>query len=533
MERILSVEEMRKSDAATIESGTPGRELMQRAAAGIYSAVCDSFRIKGPVAIVCGSGNNAGDGYALALILNEKGIKCTLFRVTDKFSGDGKIYYDKCIAACIEDRPVSVDDLSSSSTAGTGAFLFDGYAMIIDCLLGTGFKGDVRSPYKEAIRTINAAAKSGAKVVSADINSGLNGDNGMGREGSVVISDLTVSIGSYQPGHFLGMAKDCMRKCANIDIGINPVPDSGMITELFTDRDIPSVIPQRKNLSNKSNNGYIVLMGGSPRYGGAIRLACLANAAMRSGAGVVKVCVPSSLRAEVSSHILESTLFPFPEDENGEIAFDPHLTEELLKGVKAVAFGMGIGRGKNAGTLLRFLLSGYTGRLIIDADGLFLLSEIMKEAKERDPSSDPLFSSPADVVLTPHTGEFSRLTGKSVQEILSDPIGLAAGFASENNVSVLLKGPSTVVAIPDKKGSAHIYLTDAGCPGMATAGSGDVLSGIIAALAGYVPSELYPICGAHIAGRAGELAQKKYGAVSMVASDTIGSLPDVLNAFCG
>ena len=185
MTGIHSVENMRLSDKMTIEAGTPGTELMARAGRGIFEAAA----WKPPVAVVCGTGNNAGDGYVLALLLLENNIPCTVFLLAEKWSADGRYYYDKCVSAGIQIRliPEKPD--------------FSAYGSVADCLFGTGFSGEVKGRAKDVIEAIN---RSGAYVVSADINSGLSGDGGMAV--SAVRSDLTVSVGAFQPGHFLNMA---------------------------------------------------------------------------------------------------------------------------------------------------------------------------------------------------------------------------------------------------------------------------------------------------------------------------------------
>ena len=199
MIRTVSVDTMRQSDAWTIQNKIPSRELMRRAGEGIYN----SAEWKAPVAVVCGKGNNAGDGFVVADLLFKSGIACTVFLLSDSFSEDGKFYYDICAAEGIPMVPFTPDAE------------FSAFASVLDCIFGTGFKGDPREPYKTAIEKINS---SGAYVVSADINSGLNGDTG---EGSTYVrSDLTVSIGEYKPGLFLGCAEDAIRERVNVDIGI-------------------------------------------------------------------------------------------------------------------------------------------------------------------------------------------------------------------------------------------------------------------------------------------------------------------------
>ena len=495
MTDVLSVENMRLSDAATIEAGTPGRELMMRAARGVFDAVSEW---KAPVAIVCGSGNNAGDGYALALLFREAGIPCSLLRTSDRFSDDGRYYYDKCMEAGIEDAP----------------FDLDGFNTVVDCILGTGFKGSVRDDLSEVIGKIN---KSGAYIVSVDINSGLDGDTGMAD--TCVMSDITVSIGDFKSGHFLNMAKDVMKHKINCDIGIVPVKKP---YHLIDESDVRSLLGVRKNFSNKGPYGYTALIGGSTRYSGAIRLACLANAAMRSGAGVVKVALPASLTHDVAQHILESTLFPLQDADvmstnNMQIVYDPKATDELISNVKTVAFGMGIGTGDGARLMLGHLLANYSGTLIIDADGLTLLSQT-------DDQESVLAKREAPTVLTPHIKEFSRLCGLSVSQIQEDAIGTAVSYANRTGTIVLLKGPSTVITDGER-----VFLTDRGCAGMATAGSGDVLSGIAAATCAFMEDKcLATAAAAFINGAAGETAEKEYGDISMTAGDTAAAIPGII-----
>ena len=487
---VLSVENMRESDANTIGRGVPGTELMKRAALGIF----ESVEWNGKVAVVCGSGNNAGDGYALALILAEHDVDVTLILIYDRFSDDGRYYYDRCVDS--EVKIIMLDDDTDLS----------GYDIIVDCLLGTGFKGKVREEIEAVIKKINS---SNAYIVSADINSGLDGNSGISR--CCVRSDMTVSIGSFKPGHFLNMAKDVMGQKTNCDIGIEPVWKPYRLIEK---QDIAKVFKPRMNYSNKGTYGYVALIGGSLRYSGAIRLAYMANAAMRSGAGVVKVGVAGSLTHDVASHILESTLFPM-KDDNGNLLFDRDELEELTLNVRTVAFGMGIGVTDDTERILGYLLENFRGRLIIDADGLTLLAKMDRERIRK---------ASGRLILTPHIKEFSRLTGLTKDKILENPIDAAKDYALDTNTILLLKGPATVVTDGDE-----VYITETGCPGMATGGSGDVLSGILSATCAYIEDEMSAVCaGAYINGAAGMLAQDKKGAVSMIASDTVEHISEVI-----
>ena len=486
MKEILSVENMRKSDAHTIATEVPSLELMYRAG----KAVADSVKWRAPVGIVCGVGNNAGDGYVITLELQKQGIDCTLLLLEERFSADGKYYFDKCVENGIPYEICTEElDLSRFST-------------LVDCIFGTGFKGEARGLAKSVIEKYNASS---AYKVSVDINSGMNGDTGMGEV--IALSDLTCSIGSFKPGHFLNKAKDVIKDKINFDIGIKPIDEPYYLYA-------PSTLPERKNFSNKSTYGYVALIGGSKKYSGAIRLAAMANAAMRSGAGVAMLAVPDSISPYIIPNILEATIYPLS-DEGGEIVFNESELSALASRVKTIAFGMGIGLSGETEKALSYLLNNYKGRLIIDADGITALSRI---------GTDILKKASCEVILTPHNMEFSRISTLSINDILSAPIDHAKAFAKEYGCTLLLKGPSTIVTDGDT-----VYVIDRGCAGMATAGSGDVLSGILAATAAYIPSALEAtVLAAYINGAAGELAESKTNPISMTAGDTVSAIPEVI-----
>jgi len=540
---------MRRSDAAACER-IGSKELMLRAGRAIVKAAVDEGYIRpgDRAAVVCGSGNNAGDGYVIAeeLILREN-VAVDIFHTSEKFTADGLYYYNRATAAGAADAVgISV-----------GGALRPGYAVVFDCIYGLGFKGSMSGGAAAAVAAINAARgmrlpdEEGdeprfTRVVSADINSGLNAENGMAE--FCVISDLTVAVGSYKSGHFLGKAKDVIGKKTVVDIGIEPL--DGGVYHLVEKEDLEGVIPERPNYSHKGMFGYDALIGGSIECSGAVRLASMAAAAMRSGAGVVRVAAPASICPLIVPQILESTLFPLP-DEDGHIVYSPSHLEKLTSGMACIAFGMGVGTGEGSRDTLLYLLSHYTGRLVIDADGLNVAARELK----KDPG---LFTNSVceSIILTPHLKEFARLSGLEIPEIEKDPVSAAAAFAYANRVTVLLKGTTTIVAgargiellslshtdngfeevgliaeAAEPTTGLEIYLIDAGSPGMATAGSGDVLSGVLAALFGYIADPLVTACAAAwITGKAGEAACGKTGAVSMIASDTIAELPVVISS---
>lgn len=488
MIEVVSVENMRKSDAYTIANITPSLELMRRAGEGVFKSVKNW---REPIAIVCGSGNNAGDGYVLAKLLYDAGLKVSIILCEDRFSKDGRYYFEICKAAGIEHFFYS--DKMNLTT----------YATIVDCIFGTGFKGKPKAPYNNIIEEINEAK---AFVISVDINSGLNGDSGIGS--TYVISDYTVSIGNYKPGHFLNMAKDAMKDKTNVDIGIEIIDST---YELLEAKDIKALLPDRRNFSNKGDFGYVGLIGGCLEYSGAIRLASMAATTLRSGAGVVSVALPSSLSFLVAQNVLEATVYPLS-DKNGHIIFVEEEFQKLVNRYRCLAIGMGIGTGEEISKCITYILETYKGQLIIDADGLNILSKLDKKL---------IRECEAKLVLTPHLKELTRLAGCTMEDLLEDYIGTAVRTAVDYNAVLLLKGPCTLITDGNK-----VFMTDKGCPGMATAGSGDVLSGITAALLSCNQGQelLATAAAAYINGMAGEKAAFEHGEISMIASDTIKAL---------
>ncbi|MBO4308525.1 MAG: NAD(P)H-hydrate dehydratase [Clostridia bacterium] len=487
MKDVVSVAQMRESDEQAIRSGTPAEELMMRAARGVFSA----YPWRGRVAIVCGSGNNAGDGYALALLLRGAGISCRVLRLVDAASSTGLVYLEKC-----REVGIPIELLSAVPD-------FSGDAEIADCIFGTGFRGRADGFCARVIEAIN---RSGLPVISVDINSGMNGDSGLGDP--TVRSTLTVSVGTPKVGHYLADAKDRVGKLCNVDIGI---PIVGKPYRLLEMADVKAVFPHRLRNSHKGTYGYVGILGGSVRYAGAAKLANLGASALRAGCGVVSLGVPASVASSVSPYLLESTLAPLP-DRNGCMTYDPASLDDFLAGKRAVAVGMGWGNSADYPAILTHILKRFGGSILLDADALNTLAGM---------DLNLLRSTSGRVILTPHPKEFERISGHSVAEILSDPVRTARSFASEYGVTLLLKGATTVVTDGEE-----VYLSDRGCAGMATAGSGDVLSGILVGLLGsQSPTAFTTACGAYLAGLAGELAEAEGNAVGMIASDTVRTIP--------
>lgn len=481
MIRVASVENMRVSDKNTIETKTPSQELMYKAGKGIF----DCVNWHGKILIACGVGNNAGDGYVVASLLKENGFCVDILLLDERFSEDGQYYFDKA-----KEQNVAWSVYNSEKITG--------YDIILDCIFGTGFKGNVEGSARALIEGIN---ESGAYVVSADINSGLNGDSGLCS--ICVKSDLTISIGTYKSGHFLNMAKDKIGKLINIDIGIDLLEKPYLLLEKA---DAYKFLGRRDNFTNKGTYGYVTLIGGCLEYSGAVKLANLAATAMRSGSGVVKLAIPKSICTSVAPYLLESTLYPLS-DTDGSVKFCENEIQGALNNVKALAIGMGWGQRGDNSQILKYILENYSLPVIIDADGLNTLAKM---------DSAILRNSKCKAVLTPHLKEFERLCGVPVAKIQESPIEYAKEYAKSTGAVLLLKGPTTVITDGDT-----VFLSSTGCAGMATAGSGDVLSGILCAMCGAHNDILKAVgIGAFINGYAGQMAQAEYGDISMIASDT-------------
>lgn len=279
--------------------------------------------------------------------------------------------------------------------------------------------------------------------------------------------------------------------------------------------EIKSIFPKREENSNKGDFGYVGIMGGTIEYSGAIKLANLSVAALISGCGVVRVIIPEEIANSIMPYLLEQTLFTI-KSKDGHMVYDEKEIDKSLQKIKALVIGMGWGESKDNEKILKYILETKEIPLIIDADGLNTLAKMDKSI---------LHTTKCKVILTPHLKEFERISGYNFEEIKSNPEKLAIDFAKKYNIILLLKGHVTTVT--DGKTT---YLVKRGCSGMSTAGSGDVLSGILVGVLGYnKPNVLSVAAGAYLAGLAGELAENELNDISMRASDTIAKIPEAIN----
>lgn len=476
MQRILTAEQMRLADKFTIEQlGVSQLELVERAGKAVYDEIVKRF--KGGRVLVCvGKGNNGEDGRVLARLLAQKhGFSVNVFSVSQALFG-----------------------------------LFDKkYDIIIDCIFGTGLNRVVEGKYLKAIQLIN---KANAYVISCDIPSGINGTTGQ-IMGECVKANLTIAIQELKLGHFLGDAIDYCGEIVAKDIGIS-VWEEDCVFRLNTES-IKKYFPKRDRNVHKGCFGKSVVIGGSKDFSGSVLLSMNALSALKMGVGYSTIVVPECLFNACIGLNPECILNSAPET-NGKLAFDFEFYSKYLK-VSSIVIGMGLGVSEHGYRIIEYFIKNYTGNLIIDADGLNCLSkfgvDILKQKK-------------CNVVLTPHVLEFSRLSGIEKQEILANPIESAKDFAKEYNVIVLLKNSVSVITDGERT-----FLNTTGCSGMAKAGSGDVLSGVLAGVLANANDLVEGTAvGAYLFGLAGEKACKVHNDYTMTASDIISCFASVINS---
>ncbi len=280
-------------------------------------------------------------------------------------------------------------------------------------------------------------------------------------------------------------------------------------------KDIKNLFKERPLDSHKGMFGTVGIMGGSLEYSGAIKLSNMSSVAVRGGAGIVRVIVPENIATSISPYLLEQTLYPLKCDENNHMLFSNNNLEDALKGLNALALGMGWGKSNEYTKIIDYIIKNFSGKLLIDADGINTLSQM---------DLNILKNTSNQIILTPHLKEFERLTKIDVEKIKQNSIQIAKDFAKKYNVILLLKGATTIVTDGEK-----VYLIKKAVPGMATAGSGDVLSGILIGMLGYQDANILTVAsGALLACIAGEFAQEKYTDISMKAQDTIENIPTAI-----
>ena len=510
--KIVTAHQMRELDRRTIhEAGVPGKTLMERAGAGVVSAMGKTFdTLKGKtVTVFCGKGNNGGDGFVVARLLRQKGSAvqvCLLAHARD-LKGDAKLMYQRFIKGAGRSKV-----LSNPSPDRVHRLVRDSH-VLVDALLGTGTSSPVTGPYQEAIQAMNSSE---APIVAVDLPSGIDADTG-DTLGTAIQADLTVTFGNPKLGLFLGAGIDHAGRVHCVDIGIPSqyVEDLPVPIEMLTPTMIRPWLPKRPASSHKGTFGHAGIIAGSSGKSGAAALA--AKAALRAGAGLVTVATPSSVQASIAPGIPEVMTLPLPETADHTLSRDAlPLLQTFLPSRSSIGIGPGLSTQTETAGVVRTLIDQCDRPLVIDADALNALAG----------HTSLLRSRPISPILTPHPGEMARLLGESTAAAVNrNRLGIARDFARTHSSVVVLKGARTIVAHP--QGATSISPT--GNPGMATAGTGDVLTGILTGLLaqGVSPWEAAQ-SGVFLHGLAGDLAARVYGYPSLMASDLLAYLPQAI-----
>jgi hydroxyethylthiazole kinase-like uncharacterized protein yjeF len=478
------------------DCGIAGLDLMERAGTGLAELV-GKRAPAGRVAVVCGKGNNGGDGLVAARVLRGQGrdVDVLILGAADEYQGDARTNLERLPGA--PPRP-----FDAGALAGAGA--------IVDAILGTGFAGEPRAPAARAIEAINDAHDASV-VVACDVPSGVDASTGV-VVGVAVRAHATATFHAAKPGLWIAPGKKHAGEVQVIDIGIPPGgpanPRIGLIAPEVTEG-----IPRRGAESTKFAAGSVLVCGGSPGLTGA---PCMASeSAMRAGAGYVTACVPESLHAIFEGRLLEVMTVPL-HDSGG--ALHPMAVGEAVARaarVDAVVLGPGLGRDQGAVRFARGLASALEQPLLLDADGLNAHAGELGALADRA----------AATILTPHAGELGRLLGIESQAVEARRLECARRAAAEAKAIVVLKGDDTIVAQPDGRAA----VSRGGSPALATAGTGDVLSGVIGAFLAKRMDPFHAACAAvFVHASAGRYAASALGPEGVIASDVIQALPAAL-----
>jgi ADP-dependent NAD(P)H-hydrate dehydratase / NAD(P)H-hydrate epimerase len=481
------------------ERGIPGLELMERAGAGLAALVGERVPA-GPVVVVCGKGNNGGDGLVVARLLRQRGrdVGVLLLGEAEELHGDAKLNVKRLPGA----PPAPFDPEGVRGAAG-----------IVDAILGTGFAGEPREPAAGAITAVNNAGAAGAAVLACDVPSGVDASTGeVG--GAAVMACATATFHAAKPGLWIDPGKTHAGEVRVIDIGIPAGGPGERQIGLISDRAAAGV-PRRGRASTKFAAGSMLVCGGSRGLTGA---PCMASeSAMRAGAGYVTACVPASLMTILGSKLLEVMSVPLP-DADGSL--EPFGVEQVLQRaerVDALVLGPGLGRTPGALEFARQLAHAAPLPLLLDADGLNAHAGSLAWLAERQ----------APTVLTPHAGELARLLDTDSAAVGAKRLEHVRRAAREARAIVVLKGDDTLVADSD----GRVGVSRGGASALATAGTGDVLSGVIGAYLAKHMDPFHAACaGVLVHARAGQLCARAIGSEGVIASDVIAALPRALSS---
>jgi NAD(P)H-hydrate epimerase len=511
--KILTAAQMQALDRRTIaEAGIPGATLMERAGTQAAEWALEWLGPKpsGAVAVVCGKGNNGGDGLVVARLLAKRGVAVRTVLIQDpaSFSGDAKTMWQrwKTLPAARRTLVAPTRDRLDALMAGS--------RLVIDALLGTGLASEAAGAYRSAIEAMNGCGK---PILAVDLPSGLHADSGAVM-GAAVRATATITFGHPKLGLFVGAGVDHAGQVRVGDIGI-PAAYSDQIPGtlfLLDGAEIGRLLPHRPLSAHKGTFGHAAIIAGSVGKTGAAALA--AKAALRAGAGLVSVATPAGVNATLEAKLLEVMTAPMPETNAHTLARSGlDRLQAFVSSRTAAAIGPGLSTHPETVDLVQALVPRLEKPSVLDADALNALvgkTRLLSECK-------------APLILTPHPGEMARLVEEATPESINqDRLGVASRLAMTRGVIVVLKGARTLLARPD----GQVAICATGNPGMATAGTGDVLTGMIA---GLLAQRLSPWdaarAGVYLHGLAGDLAATDIGQAGMIASDLLERIPRALS----
>ena len=505
--KILTAAQMREVDRLTIERGIPGLVLMENAGSRVVDFLCEMFAplAHQRVVVFCGKGNNGGDGFVVARQLFTRklchGLTVVELFDPDTLTGDAAANRRMLeVCGCPVERALPAD--ANLAT------------LLIDAVLGTGLTGPAQGPALDAIRLINDRFPL-ARKVAVDIPSGLPSDETK-PSGDFVRADYTVTFTAAKRSQCLSPIYQHVGKLLVVPIGSPPElyeTNPNYQLSLTTPEDIRHLFAQRARDSNKGLYGHVLVVGGSFGKSGAPAMAGLGS--YRSGAGLVTVAVPKSALPMIATVRPELMTEPLGETESGRIRFAEagHILD-LLKKMTVLALGPGLGTEDETIRLVKRLYTEAEVPAVVDADALNALAgDLPATSKTR--------------ILTPHPGEMGRLIDKSTKEVQSDRLGVAQQLAEQSGAAIVLKGDRTIIAFPD----GETWVNPTGSPAMATGGTGDILTGMIAGLVAQHPNDWKRavIAAVWLHGRCGELAGEHWGEEAALATDLLDVLPAAMN----
>lgn len=504
MERLVTAAEMREMDRKTIEEvHIPGLLLMEHAGMSVAERAVEMLQENGGkrIAVVCGKGNNGGDGFVAGRLLFEQGFEVTLYLCDQIKSVRGDAAVNLKAAKGVGLEIVAIKSEKQFARIGQSD-------LIIDALLGTGITGEVTGFLADVINFIN---QSDIPVLSVDLPSGLHCDSGQ-FEGACIEAVATVTFAELKRGLVIPPGRDLAGIVDITNIGIpEAVSQSvGVKTWLLESNDCISRLPARPASAHKGDFGKVVVLAGSRGLTGAATLASMA--ALKAGCGLVVLGCPAGLNCILENKLTECMTHPLPETEKGSLALSGEVEiHHLLSWADILAIGPGLSQVAETQALIRKTVIECSLPIVLDADGLNAFAghaELFTECK-------------APLILTPHPGELARLINQNIREIESDPIEIARKWAQEWQCVLVLKGSPTVIGHPD----GHVYVNSTGNSGMATAGSGDVLTGIIAGLLAQGCSiQDASICGVYLHGMSGDLILETGSGRAMIAGDILNHI---------